>query len=156
MKHLFMLLIIVVAGAFAAGVRVHPDRLTHYLGGELSGEFRKVYLSEQKFMVGKLIEETDDAVKLKMGSGSASFSKRAILKIEEVSEEEIQSGLYNAWIQKKEPLPLITRREKDSIMPWVARSLAELIRQITDILRDQNASLFRGNASQVKTASLPG
>lgn len=139
MIRLAILFLIVVILSLVAGVRVHPKAITALFESVYEGDIRRIYLDEGNFMVGTLVEETETELKIGIGSGTVSMPKDKIAKIEKVTQEELNSGAYQAWFKKKKHSPLITRREEDSIMPWIADTIADLI----GLVQDRMAPTFK-------------
>ncbi len=160
MIRLFILLSLVIGIAYGAGVRVHFDEIPRYFTKDTPDQYQKVFLTEGEFIVGRVLEDNEDSIKIRMGKGTADFSKDRIEKIEEVTAEEIKSGIYAYWVDQNRPGALVTRDFEDSIVPYfqeeVMPGAVDVLADVASRVGEKVASKMQPSAKDVSsfTASL--
>ena len=115
LKNLFFLFLL-IAGIAAAGIRFHSEAISGYLH-LAKPHFVRLDLKAGNFVVGEVIEQNQEHIRLKMGNGKIIFSRSEIKSMNPVSDEDMQSGAYSEWILEEPKKPVFTMRVEDSILP---------------------------------------
>ena len=120
---LTVMLVLFSGGAFAMGVRLHPDAFFPQLAAAEKG-YKKVGFKDGNFMVGKIQNQTAEKLSLEVAGGRMDFPATDIAEISDVTPEEIKSGTYSEWIMaKSSTIKFMTYRRADCLVPALCESL---------------------------------
>ena len=134
-KRLLLLFTFLCAAAFLwfSGLEFHPAFLEDYMRGDPKGPFLKLDLSDGYFVVGSVVSETPEAVRLKMGNGELDFERSRIRHAEPVEQWEVDSGKYDDWIIRRPKRPLLTKANRlKQIMEWFEHKTGIRMKQVSE------------------------
>lgn len=114
MLKILFILIVGLFGAWSAGVRLHFDALAEWLkAGGTPKTYRKIDLKSGGSLVGEILNEDTNSIRVKVDGGSLTFSRAEISTIAELDSKTMQSGqAVNNLAPNK---PIITLRPEDRI-----------------------------------------
>ncbi|MBN1687577.1 MAG: hypothetical protein JW893_00595 [Candidatus Omnitrophica bacterium] len=114
-----LLLFFAILVAWAAGVRVHPEVLPSLFQESKAEGYQKLELDQGNFFVGRVLREDAEKVVFDMGTSEMEFLKSEIVRISEITPEEIESGVYDDWIFKAPRKSLVTYEPEKNLLTMI-------------------------------------
>ncbi|MCB9799125.1 MAG: hypothetical protein H6757_00020 [Candidatus Omnitrophica bacterium] len=145
---------LLIAGSYAAGIRLHPENVPLYFNPTGAHEYYELELNNGNKLAGKLVRESPEHIEITIGGGTVTFVKADILKIRKLSNEEMHSEPYLSLINRENSLhpPLWTRRYEDSILPMVSKTAGDIMSQLSEKMMDEMSKkgLFQNSKIQAQ------
>lgn len=127
-------LCLIVGGvSWSVGVRVHPLILLNYIPVMSSEEnlkkpYRKVDFDHgRSFMIGKVVDESEDFIVLRVPSGKVHYSKSEIRRITPLDHKDMKSKRYHTGVNRVSSSSFITHRKEDSIIHTMQKKVEDHI-----------------------------
>lgn len=120
----FVILLLLVGLAYAAGARLQWQTVTEAVGEQLNPSFRKIHFDNGSYVVGAFVGETPSHITLRLGDNETRFAKSGIYKVEVLSQakaEGVQSGSGYSFV---------TFRREDRLFPEVQDRLELWFHQV--------------------------
>ena len=111
----FFLIFLLLAGLWAAGVRFHPEAVPGYFADRNAPKYHKIEFTSGGSLIGELLGEAGDAVKVRIDGGILTFSKNEIARTTAISGKEAALELGAERLVEVTPKPLITFRAEDRL-----------------------------------------
>jgi len=112
---LFLLMVILIFGAWAAGVRAHPEVLPDYLQLFLQKDLRKVELRNGREMTGEFMAEKDGRLELMVRGQLMTFSTSEVTKTRQIGPVEIIQALKEGSLLRPKGVSLVEFRREEGL-----------------------------------------
>jgi hypothetical protein len=147
---LFFVLIILIPVGYALGFRFHPEALLKRLSPQQNTRFKKILLNSGRTLIGEVVRETPESVKVAFVGGSLMLSKKDIASMEPADP---QSGEYDEFadeIVMVNQKPIITYRPEDSLLYKPTEQRGAWLKGLT-----KTDSESKGEAAEKKASESP-
>lgn len=112
---LIFLTVVLVFGAWAAGVRVHPEVAPGYFQIFFQKDYRKVELRNGRIVTGEFLSEKDGRIELSSGGKVYSFGLTEIVRTSQIGPVDIYRAMKDATIPLPKGTPLIAYRKEEGV-----------------------------------------
>ena len=122
-----------VAAFWFSGIQLHLETIGDYFVPNPKGSFVRLDLSDGNFVVGSLVRETREGVRLRIGTGALDFERNRIRNMTKVEEWEIADGKYADWIIPPSRRLLWTKINRlDQILKWIKQKTGIPIQETSE------------------------
>ena len=123
-----LLVLLLMAFSWAAGVRFHPEAVPGYFADRSAPKYHKIEFTTGGSMIGELLGEAGDAVKVRIDGGILTFSKNEIAQMTAISGKEAELELGAEPLVEVAPRPFITFRAEDGLSLFNSNSKSESLK----------------------------
>ena len=115
MKILILVLVLVLAGGWCSGYRIHPENISYYTAFDSKHARSDVKLRSGGMVSGVIEEETDDALKLNMDGAITTFKREEVESVKTQAAPDMIAALKKNYEDNRERHPLLSHRKEDAL-----------------------------------------